>query len=114
MNLLAIQEKIFNIILFIIYASFFLFLFGIDRNSISIVNDIDYYLRIYVCLFLMWRFHPFQKTVPFSNLDRKISFSAGLFIFTSAIVNEYKNETINKLKNWKLQFKEFMSKKIYG
>jgi hypothetical protein len=47
----------------------------------------------------MWRFHPFKKHYEFTDLDRKITFSAGLFIFTTTLLNQYLLDVKNKITN---------------
>jgi len=83
------QEKIFDGIIVIIYILIFATFLGIFNNAPSYLNDINYYFRIYICLFLIWRFNPLHKIDVFTNLDRKIAFNAGVFILTTTILNEY-------------------------
>jgi hypothetical protein len=37
----------------------------------------------------MWRFNPLRENYEFTDLDRKIAFSAGVFILTTTALNEY-------------------------
>ena len=53
------------------------------------LDTMDYYIRIYICLFLMWRFNPLREKPEFTELDRKIAFSAGAFILTTTALNQY-------------------------
>ena len=70
---------------------------GLSSTAPEYLKTLDYYLRIYICLFLILRFNPFRKYFPiykksyikFNDLDRKIAFSAGLFILTTSILNNY-------------------------
>ena len=82
------QENAFNLFIIISYTLIFITFFGFSQKAPKILGLIDYYVRIYICLFLIWRFHPFKK-VEFTNLDRKIAFSAGLFIFTTTALDKY-------------------------
>ena len=59
---------------------------------------IDFYIRIYICIFLLWRFNPFQK-IKFNELDRHIAFSAGLVILSTTILNNYLVQFKEKIKN---------------
>ena len=59
----------------------------------------DYYVKIYVCLFLMWRFNPLRTHYEFTRLDAKIAFSAGLFILTTTALNKYINTITSYIKN---------------
>jgi len=58
---------------------------GITKTAPTYLDDFDYYVKIYISLFLLWRFNMFRK-IEFNELDRKIAFSAGLFLFTSTAV----------------------------
>jgi hypothetical protein len=66
--------------------------FGLSDSAQKYLKLLDYYIRIYVCLFLMWRFNPFRSYYEFTNLDRKVAFSAGLLILTTTALNQYLNE----------------------
>jgi len=85
----SIQEKFFNIFIFITYLFILLSFLGLSNYTPKYLEEIDYYVRIYICLFLIWRFNPFRKLDAFTNLDRKIAFSAGLFIITTTALNKY-------------------------
>ena len=37
----------------------------------------------------MWRFNPLRTHYEFTDLDRKIAFSAGAFILTTTALNQY-------------------------
>lgn len=88
-QLLNLQERLFDIIIYISYLLVILSFFGLSQSAPKYLNTVDYYIRIYICLFLMWRFNPLRTYYEFTNLDRKIAFSAGAFIFTTTILNQY-------------------------
>ena len=71
---------------------------GLSQAAPKYLYDLDYYVRIYICLFLIWRFNPFRSHYEFTDLDRKIAFSAGMFILTTTVLNEYLTDIINTLK----------------
>ena len=83
------QEKLFT---FSIYATYFLIAaayLGVSTSAPKYLNDLNFYVKIYVCIFLLLRFNPFRKIDTFTNLDRKIAFSAGVIIFTTTILDTY-------------------------
>jgi hypothetical protein len=95
------QEKIFDGIIVIIYILIFATFLGIFNNAPSYLNDINYYFRIYICLFLIWRFNPFRNLDTFTYLDRKIAFNAGILLFTTTVLQSYIpyiTNTVNKNK----------------
>jgi len=69
---------------------------GLSKIAPKYLSYLDYFIRIYVCLFLLWRFHPFKKKYEFTELDREISFYAGVFILTTTVINTY----ITNVKNY--------------
>ena len=93
------QEKFFYLFIIISWILIILSALGISQLAPSFLKDLDYYVRIYICLFLIWRFHPFRSHYEFTDLDRKIAFSAGIFILTTTVLNQYLLDIINTLKN---------------
>lgn len=94
------QEYVFNIFIYISYTLIFISAFGLSEVAPKILNELDYYVRIYICLFLIWRFNPLRSHYEFTNLDRKIAFSAGLFILTTSALNKYLNDTKDIIKRF--------------
>jgi hypothetical protein len=83
------QEQLFNLF---IYTSYFLIIvsaLGLSESAPKYLDNLDYYIRVYICLFLMWRFNPLRTHYEFTDLDRKIAFSAGAFILTTTALNQY-------------------------
>jgi hypothetical protein len=94
----SIQERFFNIFIILSYALIFISFFGLSDSAPKYLESVDYYVRIYICLFLIWRFNPFRKVYKFTDLDRKIAFSAGLFILTTTALNQYLIDLKNKVQ----------------
>ncbi len=83
------QDKLFTIIIYISYFLIILSSLGLSEAAPKYLQSLDYYLRIYICIFLMWRFNPIRTEYEFTELDRKIAFSAGAFILTTTALNQY-------------------------
>jgi len=83
------QSNFFNIFIYITYALLFISALGISQTAPKYLDSMEYYIRIYICLFLMWRFNPLREKYEFTDLDRKIAFSAGAFILTTTALNQY-------------------------
>ena len=99
MSVTKFQERIFDIIVYISYALIILSYLGLSRYNPAFLDDINNYTRIYICLFLLWRFNPFRHLDKFTNLDRKIAFSAGVFILTTTVLNNYLTTFTNKISS---------------
>jgi purine-cytosine permease-like protein len=86
------QEMLFNLVIYVTYILVIVSTVGLSENAPRYLSIIDYYIRIYICLFLIWRFNPLRRSYEFTDLDRKIAFSAGVFILTTTALNQYVNE----------------------
>ena len=98
-NLHEAQSNFFNIFIYITYALLFISALGISQTAPKYLDTMDYYIRIYICLFLMWRFNPLREKYEFTELDRKIAFSAGAFILTTTALNQYLEQVKEIVKN---------------
>ena len=100
---LIFQEKTFDFIIKLAFILLLVTLFGFSQKAPEYLTTIDYYLKIYICLFLIWRFNPFRSKFHFTSLDAKISFNAGLFILATTALNEYVKfvevDIVCKIKN---------------
>ena len=92
------QDFWFNIFIITTYALYILFAIGIVKSAPQYLETLDYYVKIYISLFLLWRFNPFAK-IHFTELDRKVSFSAGIFLFTTSAVNQILIHYLDNAKN---------------
>ena len=94
------QSRIFDLFIYLSYALIFISSLGVSELAPKYLDSLDYYIRVYICLFLMWRFNPLREKYEFTDLDRKIAFSAGVFILTTTALNEYLenfNEIVKKI-----------------
>jgi len=83
-----IQDYGFNIFIIISYLVYILAVLGISAISPKYIDMLDFWVKIYISLFLLIRFNVFAGKVHFTELDRKISFSAGLFLLTTMGVKQ--------------------------
>lgn len=83
------QNRLFNLFIFISYILIIFSALGLSKSAPKYLETLDYYVRIYICLFLIWRFNPLRSYYEFTDLDRKIAFSAGVFILTTTALNQY-------------------------
>ena len=93
------QEKFFDIFIYFSYFLILISFFGLSNQAPKFLESLDYYVRIYICLFLIWRFNPFRKVKTFTDLDRKIAFAAGMFIITTTALNKYLVSIKDKVKS---------------
>ena len=98
-SLYHFQDKLFTIFIYVSYILIILSALGLSQTAPEYLKSLDYYVRIYICLFLMWRFNPLRSSYEFTELDRKIAFSAGAFILTTTALNQYLEYAKDKVKN---------------
>ena len=81
------QERIFDFALYLSYFLYILVALGLSANAPDYLLTLDYYVRIYVSMFLILRFNPFRN-VEFTELDKKIAFSSGVFVLATTALNQ--------------------------
>ena len=98
-DLYIYQTRIFDIIIII---SWILYLFIALRLSVKApdyLDDLEYYIKIYVSLFLLYRFMPFRR-IKFTDFDRKVAFNAGIFLFSATTINSILLRYIKEIKSY--------------
>lgn len=81
------QTQLYDGIIYITYALYFLIFFGLSSSAPKYLNTLNFYVHIFISFFLLYRFNPF-RSIQFNELDRKVAFSAGVFIMTTSTINE--------------------------
>jgi hypothetical protein len=85
------QDRMYDIITYITFLLYFAIALGLSINAPEYLNSLQSFMKIYISLFLIYRFNPFRR-VKFTALDAKITFSAGIFLLgTTAIDGIIKN-----------------------
>jgi len=93
-DLMALQNTIFDYVTIITYLLYFVVALGLSTNAPEHLATLQYWIKVYVSAFLIFRFNPFRK-VEFNDFDRRVAFSAGFFLFTTTIF-----ETIMQFFPW--------------
>ena len=91
------QNLFLDLFIFITYLVYILLVLGYIQNVPAFLNKIDSYLKIYISLFLLWRFNRFRK-IECTELDRKIVFSSGLFLLTTTAINQFVISYLKEIK----------------
>jgi len=104
-GLYKIQNKLFDEFIIFSYISYGLILFGVSTNAPAYLEYMDSIVQIYISLFLIIRFNPLRK-ITFTDLDRKIGFSAGLFLFATTTINHVVVNYVDKFKSRFSKFKD--------
>jgi hypothetical protein len=80
------QSHAFTVITYLTWFLYFVILLGLSANAPQYLDNLQYYIKIYISLFLILRFNPFTYT-RFTELDARIAFSAGLFLLTTTAID---------------------------
>ena len=84
-----IQLIVFKIVVFFSYFLLITSSLGLSENALIYLNNLSYYVKIYVCLFLIWMFNPLKTHYEFTDLDREIALTAGVFILSTTALQKY-------------------------
>jgi len=77
---IPIQERIFDGFIIFTYIFYITgFILGLTIIDPVKFEYMDYFVKLYVGVFLIWRYNPY-RTTRFTRLDRKMAFHAGIFI----------------------------------
>jgi hypothetical protein len=98
-NIHIFQINVFNIILYLTWILYIAILFGVSSKAPEYLDDLQYYVKIYVSLFLIYRFNPFRR-VKFTGLDAKVAFSAGVFLLTTTTINSILQNYLSIIKQY--------------
>ena len=98
------QSRLFDLIVYITWTLYIIIALGISANAPEYLDDLQYCVKIYVSLFLIWRFNPFRK-IKITNLDTKIAFSAGIFLLTTTAIEGILQNYLHELKTYIQIFK---------
>ncbi len=98
-NIHNLQDRLFSTVIFISYLLYIAIVLGISANAPEYLDQLQYYIKLYISLFLIYRFNPF-RSVKFTSLDAKITFSAGCFLLTTNIVNGMLKTYLDTIKQY--------------
>jgi hypothetical protein len=87
-----LQEFMFDLFIMFSWGILVLIILGVFHGKPAYFHYIEAFVKIYIGIFLMIRYNPFKirwMNFKFSELDRKIIFSAGLIILSSSLFKEY-------------------------
>jgi hypothetical protein len=102
-HIYTLQNNLYDITVYITWALYISILLGVSANAPQYLDDIQYYVKLYVSLFLIYRFNPLRR-VKFTGLDAKIAFSAGVFLLATTAINSILKTYLSNVK----QYLEFL------
>jgi len=92
-------ELVFIVLSFFVNAFFILYVFGFLKNKNIWIENISFYLKMFIGLFLVAKFNPFysltRSGTSFTNFDKRVVFSAGIYILIINVIVFYNHLTKN-------------------
>lgn len=98
------HEKIFIYGLYASYILYALILLGISTTAPKYLSNLRGFLKLYVSIFLLWRFNPYRNE-RMTKFDKRVVFSCALFLLTTTTITEL---AYNYLKPVKKQVKNII------
>ena len=89
MNAYETQSAIFNFVNSILLILLIVSFLGISTVAEKYKGPLEMLMQIYVAAFLIIRFNPFVEKPNFSPLDRKVAYSAGVFMLATTSIAKY-------------------------
>jgi len=92
-NVYDFQLKFLDFMTFITKVTFLFFIIGIFSKKLNFIFQINFVVKLILALFLIYRFNSYRKyKIKFTDLDRKICYSSGIYIITISfldLINNY-------------------------
>lgn len=93
----ALQSKLFNYATYALYILYIAVTFGLFASAPEYLTKLNTYLKLYISLFLIWRFNPWTHT-KFSGYDKRIAYEAGVYLLLSVILTDVALVYIDEIK----------------
>ena len=100
-ELTTVQYDLFRFIMITLSLLYVIALLGLSIQAPQYIATLDYYVKIYISLFLIWRFNIFRH-VKFNDLDKTIAFNAGLFLFATTVLSTILSTYFKEIKSYVL------------
>lgn len=94
-------KKIYKTLTYSIYIIYIMIFLGMWNSAPEYLDDLNYYLKIFVGIVLTYTFNPFYK-IPADKIHMDIAFSAGLLLLASTSLNALVirlTDTYNRVKD---------------
>lgn len=98
-DITQLQLYMFTTVIIALYILNAFLLIGLSSKATNYIETIDFYLKIYVSLYIIFRFNRFRK-VAFTELDRQIIFTSGVFLFATTIIHTLLLQYVTEIKSW--------------
>jgi hypothetical protein len=98
-NVYEFQDMVFDYVTFFTYFLYVVVALGLSASAPQYLDDLLFYTKLYVSVFLIYRFNPFRRT-KFTPLDAKIAYNAGIFLLVTIAINSVLKSYIDLFKSY--------------
>lgn len=75
-------------------------LLGVVATKPEYIQTLETFIKVYISVFLLWRFNPITGDRNFTELDRKIVFSAAVIVLSTTALNSVAQTYLIPLRAW--------------
>jgi len=93
---MKLYESIYTYGSYLFYILYAITIFGLWNESKTYLNAVDYFLQLFISMLLIYFYNPLNNHT-FGPIDKKIAFSAGIFLITSTTLNAFLKKIENPL-----------------
>ena len=103
-DIMSIQLYLFHFITIICYMLLAISIINKSKDATNTLNNIEFYFRIYISLYLIWRFNPYRKKTKLTELDNQMIFSSAFFLLVMILLHKYLIKYALEIKNYFINF----------
>lgn len=81
-SLEVVKKPVYVSSLFILHLVYLLLLLGVIQYTPAIVNSLNIFIQVFICVFLIVKFHPFRKH-ELKEFDSTIILGSAIFLLTN-------------------------------
>ena len=93
---MELYEHAFLYSVMLLHIAYLLLAIGLFKNQPKFLDELDFWLKVGMSAILIWKFNPYSSRS--SEFDRKIAFSAGMFLALTTIVDRYLSAYVDAAK----------------
>lgn len=120
MTILTKSKEVYTYLKYISYLFLFISSLGLSKYAPDYLDELNIFIKLFICGFLIYRFNPIFGTNTFDEFDKNIVFDSALYLLsTSLLINAIEilrkrfNNVIEKFTNYKknIHYKKKIRKK---
>lgn len=98
MNILNTSKDIYTYLKYIFYILLIITIFTTNQYAPQYLDEINTVIKLFICIFLIYRFNPYFGTDNFDEFDKTIVFDSAFYLLSTTLI-------INFIEIFKKRFK---------